>query len=343
MKKLLFLASALIVPPMLFVAAQLAPPQVAPSPTTSPKATPSGLLWKPKLVGTDPDGSAYLTWDSDGQSVQVAPMDRRQNLQWGDCSLPASKGSSVPELTSSQPPVWKINFGEAYDDSDPKKPSLVVSAPGSKISVSLQNTPWKLFGIDYDNIEGNWHFQDSGFSPDWSQVFIITSGCTYIWSTSTGKLLRRVSYDDDQNPDYGAKFSPDCRWLLSPLGVGVFETRTGRKHFSLPDFGSGAWSPDDQLFWIGTDRGVEFFRAQTGRRLWHTKSEKTELVRFASQGNTVILSCPQGFELRDEFTGKVQRTLHNPTDNLEHFAVSPDGLQLWASYANGQIWSWRLR
>lgn len=57
----------------------------------------------------------------------------------------------------------------------------------------------------------------------------------------------------------------------------------------------------------------------------------------------MILPGTKGLQLRDELTGKLQRTLAHPTQYVADFAASPDGTQLWASYNNGQIWSWRVR
>ncbi len=340
------LAGALVAPPLLFVAAHGAPPKAAMPKAAPPTPTAPAAMGKPVLVGTDPDGAAFLTWAADGQSVQVAPMDRRQNLHWGDCSLPASKGSSVPQVTSARVPLWEIGGRPASDDSDPKKPSIDLSSPDGKLSVPLQNTPWDLFGAEWGEvIIWSWRFQASAFSPDYSRVFIASSGAIYSWSTQTGKRLGRVVFDPSEEKRVNVAFSPDCQSLLAPANAGVFDTRTGRKRFGVPIPNSlypPQWNPDGRSFYVQYDHSVGFFDALNGHPLWRASIGERPLVRFVPELHAVILSAANGLELRDARTGKAQRFLPDPTEDVEDFAASPDGSQLWASYANGQIWSWRL-
>lgn len=358
MKWFLFLAGAIIVPPVLFVAAQVAPPQVAPSPAISPKATPAGLLWKPKFVETDPDGSAYLTWNADGQSVQIAPTDRRQNLQWGDCSLPASAGSSIPRKTFSPSPLFEIQRGDAG------KSSINIFSSKSKKTLALQNTPWDLFGYDDASESQGWRCQDWKFSANWREVSVVSAGAVYTWSTATGKLLRCVRFDNSKNVStLFAALSPDCRLVVARMNNqfngefvrgGVFDTHTGHKLFNLSssvDLGVG-FSPGGTIFWtssrtsrVPSDDGQEmdFFDTRTGRLLWHALSFSRSRIKFSPQQRTVIISGEKSLELHDARTGKLQQTLPHPAPYVSDFAPSPDGSQLWATYNNGQIWSWRLR
>ena len=350
MKRVL-LAGALVAPPMLFVAAQGAPPKVVIPKAALPTATASAIRKQPVLVGTDPDGAAFLTWAPDGQSVQLAPTDRRQNLHWGDCSLPASKGSSVPELTPSKVPLWEIRQGEAGFGSTPQTPSLVISSPDGKPSVPLQNSPWDLFGSEFvDSLILSWRFQGSTFSPDYSRVFIASLGSIYSWSTRTGKRLGCVAYHPSpRDMQFSVAFSSDSRWLLAPSVGGVFDTRTGRKRFGIPISHSlypPRWNPDGRVFCVEYDHSACFFDALTGHPLWRAATGERPLVRFVPELHAVVLLAAKGLELRDARTGKAQRFLPDPNENAtdaDDFAASPDGSQLWASYANGQIWSWRIR
>ena len=326
MKRKWILVGAIMLPLALFGATRL---------------TQAKLSWKPRLVATNPDGPAILTWDSNGQAVQIAPTDRSQHLKWGDCSLPASKGSLVPQVTQAQPSLLELR--QSKDDSDPNVPALTILAPGAETTVLLEKTSWNLFGVDYENFPGAYNLQGSGFSPNWSQVFIVSSGAIYTWSTKTGKLLRRVVFDSSKDVKrLFVSFSPDRLFLLAPANGGIFDARTGRKKFSFPASHQGDWSSDGRIFWT-EDKTINFFDARTGRILWRATNDGRTIVRFASQLRAVVLPTAKSLELRDERTGNLKRSLPHRAEDVSDFAVSPDGSQIWASYGNGQIWSWRLR
>ncbi len=309
------------------------------------------LSANPRLVATDPDGACSLEWSPDGRLISVAPLDERQYLQWGWTSLDA-QGHQVKKQ-APEPPLRLVR-GSGKD-------KVAVYSRLKDTTTPLQNTNSALFNSFLTETDPDWLFQVSHFSGDGRKLSLVAGGAFYTWSTSTGKLLKRARLTAP--PQIGdahafASISPDGRMVVSSLdsdaGAALFDTRTGRKIFSIPNprniyYFRVGFIQNRFLFVTETASQSDkpqfsIWSIQQRHQLWSCPTDG--LANVVPRRNLAVVSTSKTFEVRDVITGRLNRTLANPTNDTlwtVWLAPSPDGSQLWASYNNGQIWSWRLR
>lgn len=314
------------------------------------------VVSQPKLVATDPDGPCVLTWSPDSHSVSLDPFDKRQNLQWGEVWLDAKKpfdGEFLAKTPVADSPAFQLQSGED------KRTAIVLTSPLKKRNIPLENTPWEYFGYELlDGGQVRWRFQASRFSRDQKEISIIAGGAISTWSTTTGKLLRKVRLTAPQSVDEGypfASFSSDESLVVSSLAdetasAAVFEARTGKRIFTFA-------SSESFYFWAGFFLDARFvvsrklspngtawtlWDVQKKRKTWSATSDLQSGFQLL-RSNVVMVSAADGIELREVISGQTQKILAHPAQSVNSVAASPDGSQIWASYANGEIWSWQVR
>lgn len=323
------------------------------------------VVSKPKLVATNPDGPCDLTWAPDGHLVEVNPLDQRQELKWGWCFLAADGTAPDAKRVKDyrESPLRQLQQSEGI-----KSASVEVYSRDGRKNQPLQGTPWDVFGFDIDSLSYGWRFQDSRFSKDWREVSILARSTVYTWSSSTGKLLRRVRLTAPKSNyhDYSfASFSRDGSLVVAetetkPSGAALFDARSGRKIFTIPGSGTaGFWAGfllenrflvSQDFAPVGSRLGdqlmTSIWSVQQRRKLWSCPVSDYTLrhsrVRVLPRSGSVVVAAAKGIELRDMLTGQLQRTLPPPAEYMNDVEPSPDGKQIWASYDNGQIWSWRI-
>jgi len=324
-------------------------------------ATQDAISWKPKLVGTDPDGSCYITWSVDGKSVRVDPTDIRQNLTWASTYFD-SNGKRALDNTKVkfvEPRFYlQHNYGDEplADDAD-----AASVCPNSKQPChKLKHSEAKYFSIDMpDSTSLVPRYKAWRFSPDERELWIVGAGQLRTWNTSNGQLLRRATLTS-KDGIYWATISYDGRLVAAvathqgeePATFNIFDAHTGKVRFKVPNAPDYFdFSPAVPVLWTLTKGEsyksplqISFYDTQTGKPLWKIQKAGYGQPAFSSTQNLVAFPTPEGIELREASTGKIIRLIERPDDNdVVSMVFSPDGSQLWTSQNNGQIWSYRIR
>jgi WD40 repeat protein len=187
------------------------------------------------------------------------------------------------------------------------------------------------------------------FSPDGKTI----ASCggdrvVLIWDAATGKILHRlVGHTNSIN---GLAFSGDGKMLASSSRMNgqiiLWDPLRGTRIRELPSKFTVPWvafSPDNKLLAVVSERGTHLLDPATGAERGNIKEQEVYWTAFTSDGKTIVSagqknSPGSSVRLWNAATRKEIRSFR--WERIYSAALSPDGKMLAAGNKNGSIRVW---
>jgi tetratricopeptide (TPR) repeat protein/sugar lactone lactonase YvrE len=248
-------------------------------------------------VAFSPDSSLLASADYSGQLriVDARTFDELARVDTNDSSMTCvgfSPNGRFLAAVANGMTLWSIQRGS--DPSRELRLERVAQQSGNR-SLYLRFSPdgrWLAWVDDYSRIRlwdleagqerpwqpsrqlRGWH--NLGFHADSRRLFFVSSvGRVEAWDVVENRLAASLGQPGEVEGSHVA-ISPSGNWLavdFAPYSIGVWDTRSSRRLFVLPDeratINSMAFSPDDRRLAVGTKDG--------GLAIWDIVSLRRQL------------------------------------------------------------------
>ena len=317
-----------------------------------------------ELVTTCSNDNCGIIWSADGKTVLVQ-ADEVDSYETKEVYFDATSHQKLRKEEGKK----RFSLGWTWRDDgmtfglgpDPQPHPLLSVCDPKGHCVPLEDTNQGRFAETQTGYHDfGWNFTAETFSSDHQEFSILIDGEVLTWNTATGRKVRHitlqlhkdrvVSVAEISRDGRSIEILPTAPHLPDVLCVAVYDTRTGRERYSLNHTGNvtASFSPDGRVLIVGESPSanglnVWFYNAETGHLLWSWQTKLNLYPTMVPRRNEAVVLGNHGLEIYDLVTGRVKRTLKGPTSSPLQVNPSPDGSQIWASYANGQIWSFRVR